>query len=197
LYTFGYYRFESLAAAFNTVLLCLVAKFNVTLNARPLVSGGSVTHPSESPSEHDETDMTEMLNELRILLPGAQLLNGFLITLPFNSGFQQIVQVEKWIFMATFVCSLSSLILFTTPAVQHRVLRPLDDREKFKNGASKQMIVGAVFLSLALVLCANLVTAEVVGHPLGGVVAALVSSMILGLWWISPLWRRRPQKRKP
>jgi len=157
-----------------------------------------MTHPSESPSEHDETDMTEMLNELRILLPGAQLLNGFLITLPFNSGFQQIVQVEKWIFMATFVCSLSSLILFTTPAVQHRVLRPLDDREKFKNGASKQMIVGAVFLSLALVLCANLVTAEVVGHPLGGVVAALVSSMILGLWWISPLWRRRPRKkRKP
>lgn len=154
-----------------------------------------MTYPSESPSEHDETDMTEMLNELRILLPGAQLLNGFLITLPFNSGFQQIVQVEKWIFMATFVCSLSSLILFTTPAVQHRVLRPLDDREKFKNGASKQMLVGAAFLSLALVLCANLVTAEVVGHPLGGVVAALVSSMILALWWVSPWWRLRTRKK--
>lgn len=154
-----------------------------------------MTYPSESPSEHDETDMTEMLNELRILLPGAQLLNGFLITLPFNSGFQQIVQVEKWIFMATFVCSLSSLILFTTPAVQHRVLRPLDDREKFKNGASKQMLVGAAFLSLALVLWANLVTAEVVGHPLGGAVAALVSSMILALWWVSPWWRLRTRKK--
>ena len=154
-----------------------------------------MTYPSESTSEHDETDMTEMLNELRILLPGAQLLNGFLITLPFNSGFQQIVQVEKWIFMATFVCSLSSLILFTTPAVQHRVLRPLDDREKFKNGASKQMLVGAAFLSLALVLCANLVTAEVVGHPVGGAVAALVSSMILALWWISPWWKRRARKK--
>ncbi|KAB8043158.1 DUF6328 family protein [Janthinobacterium aquaticum] len=150
---------------------------------------------SDSKSEHDETDMTEMLNELRILLPGAQLLNGFLITLPFNSGFQQIVQVEKWVFMATFLCSLSSLILFTTPAVQHRVLRPLDDREKFKNGASKQMLVGAMFLSLALVLCANLVTAEVVGHPLGGGVAALVSSMILALWWVSPWWRRRTRKK--
>lgn len=150
---------------------------------------------SDSKSEHDETDMTEMLNELRILLPGAQLLNGFLITLPFNSGFQQIVQVEKWVFMATFLCSLSSLILFTTPAVQHRVLRPLDDREKFKNGASKQMLVGAMFLSLALVLCANLVTAEVVGHPLGGGVAALVSSMILALWWVSPWWRRRMRKK--
>lgn len=154
-----------------------------------------MTYPSECPSEHDETDMTEMLNELRILLPGAQLLNGFLITLPFNSGFQQIVQVEKWIFMATFVCSLSSLILFTTPAVQHRVLRPLDDREEFKNGASKQMLVGAAFLSLALVLCANLVTAEVVGHPVGGAVAALISSMILALWWISP-WRRLRMRKK-
>lgn len=150
----------------------------------------------DSKSGHDETDMTEMLNELRILLPGAQLLNGFLITLPFNSGFQQIVQYEKWIFMATFLCSLSSLILFTAPAVQHRVLRPLDDRQKFKNGASRQMIIGAVFLSLALVLCANLVTAEVIGHPLGGVVAMLMSSLILALWWISPWWRRYLRQKR-
>lgn len=150
----------------------------------------------DSKSGHDETDMTEMLNELRILLPGAQLLNGFLITLPFNSGFQQIVQYEKWIFMATFLCSLSSLILFTTPAVQHRVLRPLDDRQKFKNGASRQMVIGAVFLSLALVLCANLVTAEVIGHPLGSAVAMLVSSLILALWWISPWWRRHLRQKR-
>jgi len=141
---------------------------------------------------HDETDMSEMLNELRILLPGAQLLNGFLITLPFNSGFQQIVRLEKWIFMATFLCSLSSLILFTAPAVQHRVLRPLDDRVKFKNAASRQMLAGALFLSLSLVLCSSLVIAEVVGHRVGLVVAAVVASLILALWWVYPaIWRKQ------
>ncbi|WP_449406233.1 DUF6328 family protein [Massilia phosphatilytica] len=97
--------------------------------------------------------MTEMLNELRILLPGAQLLNGFLIALPFTSGFRQIVQLEKWIFMATFLCSLSSLILFTAPAVQHRLLRPLEDRMHFKDVASKQMLAGAFFLSVPGSMC--------------------------------------------
>jgi hypothetical protein len=140
---------------------------------------------------HDKEDMTEMLNELRILLPGAQLLTGFLITLPFNSGFRQIVAVEKWIFMATFVCSLSSLILFTAPAVQHRVLRPLIDRKQFKNIATRQMLAGAVALSLALILCANLVVSEVVGDRIGGLVAAAVMALILATWWIYPWWLRR------
>lgn len=140
---------------------------------------------------HDEEDMTEMLNELRILLPGAQLLTGFLITLPFNSGFRQIVAIEKWIFMATFVCSLSSLILFTAPAVQHRVLRPLIDRKQFKNIATRQMLAGAVALSLALILCAGLVVSEVVGDRIGGLVAAAVMALILATWWIYPWWLRR------
>lgn len=143
---------------------------------------------------HDENDMTEMLNELRVLLPGAQLLTGFLITLPFNSGFRQIVQVEKWVFMAAFLCSLTSLVLFTAPAVQHRMLRPLNNRMHFKNVASRQMLAGASFLSLALVLCANLVTSEVIGHPLGGAVAAAVTSLILSIWWIYPWWMRLVRK---
>ena len=144
---------------------------------------------------HDETDLTEMLNELRVLLPGAQLLNGFLIALPFNAGFREIVQLEKWIFMATFLCSLSSLILFTAPAVQHRILRPLADRMHFKNVASKQMLAGAFFLSLSLVLGTSLVIAGVVGHSEGIGVAVIFASLILGLWWVYPwMWEKRWSK---
>jgi hypothetical protein len=94
--------------------------------------------------------------------------------------------------MATFLCSLSSLILFTAPAVQHRVLRPLDDRMRFKNVASKQMLAGAFFLSLSLVLCASLVIAEVVGHLVGLGVAAIFASLIVVLWWLYPwTWKKR------
>lgn len=140
---------------------------------------------------HDETDMTEMLNELRILLLAAQLLNGFLITLPFNSGFQSIVVMEKWLYMVTFLCSLSSLVLLTTPAVQHRVLRPLLDRAAFKNLASRFILTGAAFLSLALVMCASLVTAEVVGHTFGGIVGGAAAFWIAAMWWVYPWWLRR------
>jgi len=147
-------------------------------------------------SDVNDVDMTDMLYELRILLPGAQLLNGFLITLPFSSGFRQIVELEKWVFLATFVCSLTSLILFTAPAVQHRVLRPLEDRIHFKDIASRQMVAGAVFLSLALILCANLVTSEAVGHSLGLILSALVTAIVIALWWILPWQLHRTKRRK-
>jgi hypothetical protein len=152
-----------------------------------------MTDPHADNAGHDETDMTEMLNELRILLPGAQLLNGFLITLPFNSGFREIVEVEKWIFMATFFCSLSSLILFTAPAVQHRILRPLDNRPASRIWPVSRCLRGVISVA-GSVLCAYLVTAEVVGHPLGGAVAALVV-LILTLWWVYPWWLRRQRKK--
>ena len=136
--------------------------------------------------EENDGDLTEMLNELRVLLPGAQLLTAFLITLPFSAGFNKIVQAEKWIFLATFLCSLASLILFAAPAVQHRLMRPLLNRTGFKNLATTQIIVGAFALSLALVLSANLVVSEVFGHLLGISVAAGVALMIGALWWLLP-----------
>lgn len=71
--------------------------------------------------------------------------------LPFSSRFRQIIQSEKWIFLATFFCSVVSLTLFTAPAVEHRMMRPLRNRIKFKHLASRQMLIGAAALSASLV----------------------------------------------
>lgn len=75
-------------------------------------------------------DLSDMLSELHFLLPGAQLLTAFLITVPFSTGFSKIKQTERRIFLATFICSITSLVLLSAPAVQHRLMRPLLDRER-------------------------------------------------------------------
>lgn len=138
-----------------------------------------------------DANLSDMLVELRILLPGAQLLTAFLITLPFNSGFGQITKCEKFVFMATFFCSISSLILFTAPAIQHRLMRPLLDRQRFKNSATRQMVAGTICLSFALVLSANLVMSEVFGHHMGITVAVAVATFIGAMWWIWPIYSKR------
>lgn len=139
-----------------------------------------------------ESDLNEMLEELRVLLPGSQLLTAFLVMLPFNSGFNQIIQIDKWIFMATFIFSVASLILFTAPAVQHRLMRPLRNRLKFKQFASRQMIAGAIALSFALVLGADLVMSVVFGHLVGNTITAFVAFIICILWWLLPvIWKSR------
>lgn len=131
-------------------------------------------------------DLTDMLGELRVLLPSAQLLSAFLITVPFNSTFASIVTSEKSVFLATFVLSILSLVLLSAPAVQHRVIRPLIDRPGFKRLASRQIVLGAVLLAMALTLATQLVLSTVFGHLIGIGFAGVTGGTLLFLWWVLP-----------
>jgi hypothetical protein len=141
--------------------------------------------------ERDDGDFSDMLSEMRILLPGAQMLSAFLIILPFNGGFAKIVHMEKLLFLATFFFSLTSLVLLSAPAIQHRLLRPLRDRARFKRIATRQIVAGAFALAIALVLGTDLVISEVFGATIGLLVAALMALLILVAWWLMPVYLRR------
>jgi hypothetical protein len=136
-------------------------------------------------------DFSDMLSEMRILLPGAQMLSAFLIILPFNSGFSKIVHVEKQLFLATFIFALASLVLLSAPAIQHRVMRPLRDRARFKRIATRQIVAGAFTLAIALVLGTDLVISEVFGAAIGLAVAILMALLIVIFWWIMPAVLKR------
>ena len=136
---------------------------------------------------HDESKLDDMLQELRILLQGLQVLTAFLIILPFNEGFRDIDQVEKWVYMTTFLCALAGLIILSAPAAQHRLQRPLMDRVRFKNLATRMIIIGLIPSSLALVLATQLVVAQAVGLIESFVAAGLVGVLIAVLWWVLPL----------
>ena len=134
----------------------------------------------------DDGDLTDMLSELRVLLPSAQLLSAFLIALPFSSRFATTVVAEKGVFIATFILAVASLVMLSAPAVQHRVIRPLTNRARFKQLATRQIILGSVALALALVLVTQLVLSAVFGHLLGIVAASGIAVLILMLWWVLP-----------
>lgn len=142
---------------------------------------------SPEDSERGDGDLTDLLGELRVLLPGAQTLTAFLVILPFNGGFAEIREEEKIVYAITFICSVISLIIFTAPAAQHRMQRPLRDREEFKNLASRLIVIGLIPLSMAIVLSAQLVMSEVVvNRLLSWSIAAGLGLLIIALWWIMP-----------
>lgn len=145
---------------------------------------------SNAPQANEDGDLTDMLSELRVLLPTAQLLSAFLITVPFASGFAAIVSAEKGVFLATFLLSVASLVLLSAPAVQHRVIRPLVNRTCFKALATRQIVLGSATLAMALVLATQLVLSAVLGHVVGNVAAGLIAGLIVLLWWLLPKhWR--------
>ncbi|WP_332878640.1 DUF6328 family protein [Massilia sp. S19_KUP03_FR1] len=143
---------------------------------------------------HDDGDFSDMLSEQRILLPGAQMLTAFLIILPFNGGFQHIVHSEKLVFLGTFICSMTSLLLLSAPAIQHRVIRPLADRAAFKQLASKFIVAGALALAFAFTLATNLVISEVFGTVAGLAASGSIALLILVLWWLLPMHLQRSSR---
>lgn len=139
---------------------------------------------------HNTEDFGDLLEELRILLQGTQLLTSFLILLPFSSGFQKLGQFEKWLYLVIFVCSVISLICFSTPAAAHRLERPLRDRISFKIFATRMVIAGMVTNSLSIMLAVFLVVNEVIGFQTGIIVGGAVTILILIAWWFYPLYRK-------
>jgi hypothetical protein len=137
----------------------------------------------------------EMLQELRVLIPGVQVLTGFLLILPFNQGFAQIALAEKWVYLSAFLCGVVSLILLTAPAAQHRIERPLRDPARFKQYATRMTIIGLIPLSLALILTTQLIVAHTVGTGISLVMMAGVAALLLAIWWIWPLIVRARRAR--
>jgi hypothetical protein len=135
----------------------------------------------------EASNLNDMLQELRILQQGAQVLTAFLVVLPFNQSFSTITYFEKWVFTATFLCSITSLIFFSAPAAQHRLTRPLIHRNLFKTLSTRMIIIGLVFLSLALILVTHLVVAQVINSDVSIYITAIVTILILLIWWVFPL----------
>ena len=138
-----------------------------------------------------DKDLGDMLQEMRVLLQGAQVLTAFLVILPFSQGFDKIEDTEKWIYLTTFLCSVTSLVLFSAPAAMHRIVRPLRDAGRFKNISTRMILAGLGFASLALVLTAQLVVSQVLGLAPSLVAAGAVVLVIVVLWWLLPLRLRK------
>ena len=155
-------------------------------------NGSGRAHDGTDDANPRDVDLSDMLEELRILLPGAQVLTAFLIVLPFNNRFDQIRDEEKVVYIITFLCSLLSLVFFTAPAAHHRLQRPLRDRVAFKNSATRLMIAGLVPLSVALVLATQLVLSTVVSERwVSWSVTGVLAVVVVLLWWVFPLRSRR------
>jgi len=140
---------------------------------------------SKSLAEAEPFD--DLLQEIRVLLSGAQVLTAFLVTLPFSSGFGRLDSAERIVYVATFITALLSLVLFATPAAYHRLVWPVPDRRRFKRMGTRLVIAGLLPLSASLILATHLVLTEVLRDKYATVVTVFIAGVIGVFWWAWPL----------
>lgn len=134
-------------------------------------------------------DLSDLLEETRILLPGTQVFAGFLITLPFQNRFEKLTTAQRNLYLIIVVTILLALICFIAPAAYHRLARPVHHKQAYKVLATRFVIVGLVPFSVSTVLTTYFIFDVVVGARAGLIVGLIVAAPILLLWWLFPLLR--------
>jgi len=140
--------------------------------------------------EKRDRQFIELLNELRVALPGVQILFAFLLTAPFAQGFQRITDTQKTLFYATLLATAASLICLIAPSATHRMRFHKSDRAFIVESANKFLIAGLAFMGTAIVLAIAMVTDFLYDHWIVWVAPLAIAGALAGVWFIRP-WLRR------
>ena len=139
--------------------------------------------------ERTERQMAELLQELRVALPGVQILFAFLLTVPFAQGFARVTSFQKNLFFAVLLATAASTIFLIAPTATHRLRFHKSDRRYVIESAHRLMIAGLVFLALAIVGAVLLITDYLFGLSGQWYWPALVALILVALWFARPLLR--------
>ncbi|HYU59982.1 MAG TPA: DUF6328 family protein [Solirubrobacterales bacterium] len=150
--------------------------------------GGDIKE--ESKSERINRELIELLNELRVALPGVQVLFAFLLTVPFAQGFTSTTSFQRDLFFAVLSCTALSAALLIAPSAWHRLHFRQKDKEHLILTSNRLAIAGLGFLALAMIGAVMLI-ADVVFSTTMTVVSGIVASVVFGALWAGlPIARR-------
>src|SRR3954468_11363837 len=147
-------------------------------------------HDDESRRERVNRELIELLNELRVALPGVQVLFAFLLAVPFSNGYKQITEFQKDVFFATLLATAISTACFIVPTAYHRLNFRNREKERILLLSNKFAIAGIMFLALSMIGVVALITDVIYSGAAAVVAGVLAFVLFCGFWAGLPLVRR-------
>lgn len=135
-------------------------------------------------------ELIELLNELRVALPGVQVLFAFLLAVPFANGWTRVTRLQKDVFFASFLCTAAATALLIAPSAYHRLRWREHDKEHMLETANHLTIAGLGMLALAISGSVFLITDILFDLWEAALVTVVIATMFAWLWYGLPLWRR-------
>src|SRR5262245_22208478 len=156
----------------------------------------ALTKRGESEEERLDRNLTELLNELRVALPGVQVLFAFLLGVPFTQRFSQLAPYQEDIFYGTLICTATATALLIAPSAHHRIEFRAKDKHHVVFLANRFAIVGLAFLALAMSGAVLLVTDFLFSAVFAAITTGLAAALFTYLWYVMPLRRRMKVERR-
>lgn len=150
----------------------------------------------ESKEDKLNRELIELLNELRVALPGVQILFAFLLAVPFTQRFANATDLQKDVFFFTFLCAAVSTALLIAPSAYHRLTWRQHDKEHLLKIANQLSIWGTVFLAIAMSSTVFVVTDMLFSVTAAAFVAGATAAFYASFWYVAPLLRRMRDARE-
>jgi hypothetical protein len=152
--------------------------------------------PGESPKERVDRELGELLEEIRVALPGIELLFGFLLVLPFSERFGALGDTQRTIYAACLLATAAATALLIAPTAHHRLGFRTLDKERLLIRTNRQVIGALVLVIVAVALAVALVVEVVFDATWAWGLATPIAIWFAAWWFVVPLWRRDHRRRQ-
>ena len=144
----------------------------------------------ESKAERLDRELIELLNEIRVLLPGVQVLFAFLLTAPFASGFEKVTEFQRDLYAICLLAALAAIACLVAPTTYHRVQWRQHDKEALLRTSNRLALAGSILLAVSL-SCSILLVGDYLFARWVAILATILSALGFAvLWYGLPLARR-------
>ncbi|MGY1668706.1 DUF6328 family protein [Geodermatophilus sp. SYSU D00696] len=163
-------------------------------DTRPGPAGGNAYagdgERNETRAERIDRELMELLNELRVALPGVQFLFAFLLVVPFQQATGRATDFQRDLYFVTLVAVVVATALLIAPAAQHRALFRQHDKEDLLRRSNRFAFAGLCVLAVAIVAAVVLVIDFLFALPQALITGGVMAALLGWLWIASPLVQR-------
>lgn len=135
-------------------------------------------------------EWSELLGEIRVLLPGTEVLFAFLLTIPFSDRFASVPPNEKTLYFVALLASAAGTLLLMSPGVQHRLLWRRGQKDEELRVATRLVLLGSLAIALAVSTVVYLITNLLYAHTVAAITTGMVIGLLLVCWLALPLYLR-------
>jgi hypothetical protein len=146
----------------------------------------------ETEQERLDRNLEQLLTELRVAMPGVQILFGFLLSVPFAQRFEQVTQFQKDVYLVSLCAAAIATAFLIAPTAFHRMVFRRGQKRHLVFAANRWTIIGLVALAVAMNAAVLLVADFLFETWVATTVVTAMAALYIGLWFGWPLLRRLP-----
>jgi hypothetical protein len=153
-------------------------------------AGDPASPRRESRDERLDRNLAELLQELRVALPGVQVLFAFLLVVPFNQRFTATTPPQRAIYFVTLLLTAAASVFLIAPSVHHRLQFRRQEKEEIVVIGNGLAVVGLALLAVAMTGAVALVTDFLAGDGAAALTGGLLLFLFAAIWYVLPIGHR-------